>query len=208
MDFFELAKRKTQERLQAKLASQSKPTPPPSPDLQNEERETTSRPIAEPAKVIVADAVPTQPTEPAKVVVTDPIPTRPIETREVVSADQPQPNERRRQATPNPTARPIAEPAKVVVSADPIPTTQSERTAKFDSIEQAPQSALFRRTDKPSNIGNFPKCLSYTFEGLIQHLCRICFKDLWIRDRETAKQNALQAAKQLYKDNYIDFYLP
>lgn len=162
MDFFELAKRKTQERLQAKLASQSKPTPPPSPDLQNEERETTSRPIAEPAKVIVADAVPTQPTE----------------------------------------------PAKVVVSADPIPTTQSERTAKFDSIEQAPQSALFRRTDKPSNIGNFPKCLSYTFEGLIQHLCRICFKDLWIRDRETAKQNALQTAKQLYKDNYIDFYLP
>jgi hypothetical protein len=146
MDFFELAKRKTQERLQAKLASQSKPTPPPSPDLQNEERETTSRPIAE--------------------------------------------------------------PAKVVVSADPIPTTQSERTAKFDSIEQAPQSALFRRTDKPSNIGNFPKCLSYTFEGLIQHLCRICFKDLWIRDRETAKQNALQTAKQLYKDNYIDFYLP
>ena len=106
MDFFELAKRKTQERLQAKLASQSKPTPPPSPDLQNEERETTSRPIAE--------------------------------------------------------------PAKVVVSADPIPTTQSERTAKFDSIEQAPQSALFRRTDKPSNTGNFPKCLSYTFEGLIQ----------------------------------------
>lgn len=146
MDFFELAKRKTQERLQAKLASQSKPTSPPSPDLQNEERETTSRPIAE--------------------------------------------------------------PAKVVVSADPIPTTQSERTAKFDSIEQAPQSALFRRTDKPSNIGNFPKCLSYTFEGLIQHLCRICFKDLWIRDRETAKQNALQTAKQLYKDNYIDFYLP
>ena len=146
MDFFELAKRKTQERLQAKLASQSKPTPPPSPDLQNEERETTSRPIAE--------------------------------------------------------------PAKVVVSADPIPTTQSERTAKFDSIEQAPQSALFRRTDKPSNTGNFPKCLSYTFEGLIQHLCRICFKDLWIRDRETAKQNALQTAKQLYKDNYIDFYLP
>lgn len=192
MDFFELAKRKTQERLQAKLASQSKPTPPPSPDLQNEERETTSRPIAEPAKVVV----------------TDPIPTRPIETREVVSDDQPQPNERRRQATPNPTARPIAEPAKVVVSADPIPTTQSERTAKFDSIEQAPQSALFRRTDKPSNIGNFPKCLSYTFEGLIQHLCRICFKDLWIRDRETAKQNALQTAKQLYKDNYIDFYLP